>query len=242
MAELERPVDESDPLRNLYRMSPTAGAATSDYVAINPLAVAAAMLGAGALLAMAFRLLMVAGLAGVVCGIMALRQIRRSNGTQTGLGLAWAGIGLSVVICAGVFGADLLASARLAPERRQMNTILLDLGRHVKAGDYAAAWGLFDPGFQSLMTVDDFRRRWEEIQSPPPAGGGRLTMLEGNNVFDFSAAGESRIALTKALARFEHSPVPGRWPVVFRKQDSGQWRILRIVDLIDPRPAQPRRR
>jgi len=223
-------------------MSPTAGVATSDYVAINPLAVAAMMLGALTLLAIAFRLFLVAGLAGIVCGIIALRQIRNSNGTQTGRGLAWTGIVLSLLTAAGVGAADMLAQARVAPERRQMNQILLDLGRHIQSGNYAAAWELFDPGCRNLMTLDEFRKRWEDIQSPPPLSGGKLVMLKGNDVFDFSALGESRIALTKAIIQFEHSPVPGRWPVVFRKQASGQWRILRIVDLIDPRPPQQQRR
>src|SRR5688500_6367590 len=76
--------DGDEALHKLHRMSRTAGLGTQEYVAINVAAVMTLLLGLVSALAMVTSLLLVIPLAGVVCGVIALYQIKDSNGTQTG--------------------------------------------------------------------------------------------------------------------------------------------------------------
>src|SRR5687767_9055265 len=73
--------DGADPLAKLHRMSRTAGLGTQDYVAINVAAVVSALLGLASVLALVTSLLLVIPVAGVICGLVALYQIKDSNGT-----------------------------------------------------------------------------------------------------------------------------------------------------------------
>src|SRR5205085_7590050 len=91
---------DDDPLARLHKMSTTAGLGTTDYVAINALAVASVFLGLASLLAMLDPLLLVLPVLAIACSIWALTQIRNSGGTQSGRGLAVLGLVLSL----GCFG------------------------------------------------------------------------------------------------------------------------------------------
>src|SRR5438552_9086922 len=100
----KRPADAStdnsgqdDPLAHLHKMSTTAGLGTTEYVAINPLAVTTIFLGLASALALLDNTLLALPIAAVICGIFALRQISRSGGTQTGRGLAI--LGLLLALC-----------------------------------------------------------------------------------------------------------------------------------------------
>src|SRR3954469_7316845 len=86
-----------DPFLKLHKMSTTAGLGSGDYVAINGTAIAALLLGiASALVLFGLHLLLLIPLAGLVCAILAFRQITDNNGTQTGRGLAAVGLVLSI--------------------------------------------------------------------------------------------------------------------------------------------------
>src|SRR5438046_5220936 len=98
MPELEQPSSQDDPIAHLHRMSTTAGVGSQEYVAINNLAVIAALLGLGTALAFVHIFFVILGLAGIACGTIAMLQIRDSNGTQGGRGLAWTGIVLSLAV------------------------------------------------------------------------------------------------------------------------------------------------
>jgi hypothetical protein len=74
--------DAPDPLARLKKMSTTAGIGYGqEYVAVNPVAVAALLLGVGSLLVFLHDVLLLIPLAGVVCAVIAWRQISNSNGT-----------------------------------------------------------------------------------------------------------------------------------------------------------------
>src|SRR5436309_10235622 len=95
----KRPADAStdnsgqdDLLAHLHKMSTTAGLGTTEYVAINPLAVATVFLGAASALALLDHTLLAIPVLAVVCAIVALRQVIRSGGTQTGRGIAVLGL------------------------------------------------------------------------------------------------------------------------------------------------------
>src|SRR6478609_7278380 len=91
---------DDDPLARLHKMSTTAGLGTTDYVAINALAVASVFLGLASLLAMLDPLLLALPVLAIGCSIWALTQIRHSGGTQSGASLAILGLLLAV----GCFG------------------------------------------------------------------------------------------------------------------------------------------
>src|SRR2546423_11699825 len=86
----------NDPLAKLHRMSTTAGVASQQYVAVNTTAVIAALLGVASGLTLFSQLMLVIPVAGIVCAIVAWRQINGSNGTETGKPLAIAVLLLSL--------------------------------------------------------------------------------------------------------------------------------------------------
>lgn len=221
-------------------MSTTAGLAAQEYVAINNLAVASTLLGLATALAFLATPFLVIGLAGIVCGMMALRQIRNSNGTQTGRGLARAGIGLSVAVVGGVLAVVIAYDMTQRTEKAAVNAVLDQFGRRVMAGDYAGAHALFDRMFQDRVPLHRFEQHLR-LQQDPGQGFGRLTAFYGNNFFEFSTADGQFAAATKAIFRFEKLPNDGRAVIALRKDPaSGQWRILRH-ELLDGLLEPPRR-
>src|SRR5579859_5091705 len=88
--------DAAETFSHLYKMSATAGVATTDYAAINSMAIVALILGVASVLALAWDVLLVIPLAGLVCALIAFRQIAGSNGTQAGKGLALAALLLAL--------------------------------------------------------------------------------------------------------------------------------------------------
>src|SRR2546423_3462881 len=96
-AQSSTAIDSGDPLARLHKMSTTAGLGTTEYVAINPMAVATIFLGAASALALMDVTLLAVPVVTIVVGIVALRQIARSGGTQTGRGLAWGGLLLALL-------------------------------------------------------------------------------------------------------------------------------------------------
>src|SRR5436309_1709781 len=85
-------VNPADPLASLHKMSTTAGLGSEDYVAINAVSIATLLLGLASGLALPFTVLLILPLAGIVCGVLALRQIHGSNGTQSGRAFAIIGL------------------------------------------------------------------------------------------------------------------------------------------------------
>jgi len=96
----------ADPLARLYHMSTTAGVGAQDYAAINPTAIAAVLLGLASATVVLGKILFVLPALGIICAIVALVQISRSNQTQTGKGLALLGLLLCFVFGGGRLGYD----------------------------------------------------------------------------------------------------------------------------------------
>src|SRR4030095_16599748 len=147
MAELERqtapspaPPDD-DPIAGLHKMSTTAGVGTADYVAINTMSVVAAVLGLLTLLALAHWLFMFMGVSAIVWGLIALSQIKDSNGTQGGAMTAWAGILMAVLFAGVAVAMEYRARAALAPERQRVNALIDQIGKRVMAAEAARAKG-----------------------------------------------------------------------------------------------------
>ena len=129
-----------DPLAGLKKMSTTAGLGSGDYVAINPVALTAFLLGAGSLLVPIFNgtPLLLIPTAGVLCALIALRQIGNSNGTQTGRGLAFGGLALSLLIGGGMVASRAVTAWRYGPDRRDVAGLIRQLGQEIAAAGDAA--------------------------------------------------------------------------------------------------------
>ncbi len=112
------PAGQDDALSRLARMSTTAGVGSGDYVAINTLAIASTLLGLGSMIVplLGPYLLQIIPLAAIVTALVAWRQIKRSNGTQTGRGLAAAGILLALLFGGGTLAAKGVTAWKYAPE------------------------------------------------------------------------------------------------------------------------------
>src|SRR3954462_15428509 len=98
------PPTDDDPIAHLHKMSTTAGLGSGDYVAVNAVAVVAALAGLASTLALADNVLFLIPLVGVVLAIIPLMQISHSNGTQPGRAIAVGGLILSLLFT-GLVGA-----------------------------------------------------------------------------------------------------------------------------------------
>ncbi|HEX8523119.1 MAG TPA: DUF4190 domain-containing protein [Tepidisphaeraceae bacterium] len=152
------PPPNDDPLARLHKMSTTAGLGSTDYVAVNPTAIFAVIVG----LASAFTLfeepiLLIIPLVGAIASIVAFRQIARSNGTQTGKGLAM----IALLLCIG-FGSLVAARAAISGSREKQNKAALDttirkLSDVLVKKDFAAAYQMFDERFRTRVTQQVFQ-------------------------------------------------------------------------------------
>jgi len=146
-----------DPLASLHKMSTTAGLGSTDYVEVNPTAIAAVVLGvASAVTLFNERLLLLVPAAGIVTAILAFRQISRSNGTQTGRLLAVLAIVLSLAFGGIVFGRDLIERHREAQNKAAIGAVVMDFDKHLKAGEFDAAYQLFDDRFRQRVAATHF--------------------------------------------------------------------------------------
>src|SRR5438552_7332043 len=115
----KRPADAStdnsgqdDPLAHLHKMSTTAGLGTTEYVAINPLAVATIFLGLASALALLDNTLLAIPVLALIGAIASLRQIIRSGGTQSGRGLAILGLLLALGFSGVVMARSIVQQVR----------------------------------------------------------------------------------------------------------------------------------
>ena len=105
----------TDPaMKALYHMSRTAGVGLGDYAAINVLAVVGLIVGIACFLLLIFGdslIMLVLPAAALIVCVVAILQIRNSNGTQVGTGLAAAGIALGLVSNAQFYTVPVLEKA-----------------------------------------------------------------------------------------------------------------------------------
>ena len=89
-------------------MSRTAGLGTTDYVAVNTTAVTALILGLLSGLSLLGTIMLVLPVATLVVGIIAVVQVRRSAGTQSGTAIAALGLLLAGGFVGVVGGREVL--------------------------------------------------------------------------------------------------------------------------------------
>jgi hypothetical protein len=215
-------------LAGLHKMSTTAGVTNLDYVAVNHTSIVALPLG------LASDLLLILPVLGVVFSIVAIRQINDSNGTQTGRGLAWGGLALSLLFGGGVVAKEVTGAMSVRDDERQINAVIVAMGEAVKSGRYADAYKLTDDEFQSKVKADEFQKTWEGVEQ----GLGKLQFMEWNGVRPaFEKREGATLAAAKARAKFAQTSEE-RFDVLLRKSGS-DWKIVGLPAIFAEKRKAP---
>jgi hypothetical protein len=230
--------DEAEPLGHLYKMSPTAGVATTDYAAINTVAIITMVLGVASVLTLFNPWLLMIPLAGVICGVVAMRQIRNSNGTQVGGFLVWGGLLLSLGIGGSVAGYQGLDAVHARTSQRQIDQLMEQMGREIRDGDYDAAYSNCSDRFRARVGADLFAARLKELNSQPEWG--QIVSISWNQqpmLFEVNPDSKVETATAMAFERMEKLVEPLREVMVFVKEGE-QWKLNDIPRLF-PIPRSP---
>ncbi len=242
---------ENDPFLRLHKMSTTAGLGSGDYVAINGSAIAALLLGiASALVLFNSYLLLLLPLAGIVCGVLAFRQITSSNGTQTGRILAGIGLLLSIGFGGFFIGKEAIETTTNKHDEREVVAVIEQFGDLIKNDKYAEAYNLLDDRFKDRLPESVFTERWKANSASPIVGHIAGMTWNGHLGFETDAVSDQRVASGIILISFDKLTAKDRQSMLFRKAN-GKWQIDQIPQVFpaeqaaqEPRaaPAQVRRR
>jgi hypothetical protein len=227
-----------DKLARLHRMSRTAGLGTTDYAAVNVAAVMTAVLGAASLLALFTPFFLVIPVAGLVVGIIALRQIKASGGTQTGLIIAILGLAACVAFSAFTGLKAYNAYAQTQSDKATLTTLVKSFGDKLSAEDYAGAHALLDARFQDRVPQAKFEQFFREQMQPYV---GKMTGMQSNGHFFVDEAADDpsiRMAQGISLVSVEKNPggQPLRVDLTFRHA-ADEWKIFDIASWF-PVPQQ----
>jgi hypothetical protein len=212
------PADGPDPLASLHKMSTTAGITSQEYVAINIPAIIALVLGLASIVAVLNPVLLVVPVAAIITAAASLRQIRESNGTQSGRPFAWLGIALSLAIGGYVFARAVADNVQSRADREAIVARMEELGRLVHGRQYEQAYALFTPRFQNRINRATFDANWDLNQKYPDIG--EIVGMEWNHTnIDFRDDPNSGARLGNAAAwvRFAKTTEPARYYFEFRK-------------------------
>jgi hypothetical protein len=238
---LERPIGspraDEDPLSHLHKMSTTAGLGSQDYVAISPLAVAAALLGIASALALMGTILLVIPVVAVLCSVAALRQVANSNGTQSGRGLAWLGLVLGIGFAAVVGGRAMMQQITTRDDQREIAALIDQFGQHVHQGEFDQAYALFSERFKTRVREPVFRDMWRTFTTTEMYGN--IMSMRWNERLAFETDAESgiRYAAGMMIIEFERADLVDRQEARFRRSPGGQWQIDDIPQLFPTQQA-----
>jgi len=229
-----------DPLASLHRMSTTAGVASQEYVAINQTAIATFLLGLASISVVMANLLLVLPVVAIVCGVIALRQIANSNGTQTGKLLALLGTALAVVMMGSVIVPAVKMYYALNEEEGRIVATADAFGEALVSKDYDRAASMVEPGFftKKKLTREAFAARWQTLSSNPFFGDLQSVLSNGRVVLEGQTA-QGRSAATLLMFRYSKSESPLRRSATLRKDASGQWKIDDLPEVFSTPAAEP---
>lgn len=226
-------------LEHLFKMSTTAGLGSEDYVAVNVTAVVAVMFGLASLLAAAGYILFVIPITGIILSFIALRQIRRSNGTQTGRLIAWLGLLLAGGISIGVLTYRGVQYAHRRADERALAQLCGDFGEYMVQNRPQEAYALFDDVFQKRVPFDLFKIHLTTLES-----GKRLPAIEfvsWNGLADFQNKDDGSEAADGMIwLKYKGADDVGRAPVFFYKP-ADKW-LIRDIPILFPTIAPPEER
>ena len=145
----------------LFRMSRTAGVGLQDYAEVNVLAVTGLLLGVASFLAVVVPdtlAILVVPLAAAIVSLVALVQVRRSNGTQTGLFLAIGGLALAALF-AGIHLYGYTKTTWIEKKwTGELNALVAKLLPASTTQGATGAYQLFDDRFREQVTLETFNR------------------------------------------------------------------------------------
>jgi hypothetical protein len=225
-----------DPLAHLHKMSTTAGLGSTEYVAINVPSVIAVLLGLASALSLMGRELLIFPVAGVICSIIALRQIKDSNGTQTGRGLAWLGLLLSLGFVAFVGAREALAVVSTRDDQRALEELVKQFEAKGVANEWPAAYGLFSDRFKERVPQPAFTEKWDQIKVSPFSGSLKSATWPGRVLFQTDPTTQDRYARAVVLLQFERATAPARQEIIFKKVGE-KWFIEDIGGMFAPPPG-----
>lgn len=228
-----------DPLASLHRMSTTAGVASQEYVAINLTAVGTLLLGLASATVLMTNVLLVLPILAILCGIVALRQIGNSNGTQSGKAMAILGMLVALGMVGFVVAREVQSYNAVKAEQGRIFAVVEDLSKTLLAKDYGRAASLFTPGFFARKQMDQaaFADRWQKLINSGFYGD--LTSVQTNGrVLLRGSEATGRAADTMLVFHFSKVPQPLRRTAELRKDESGEWRFDDLPDLF-PTPQDP---
>ena len=232
------PTDD-DPLAHLHKMSTTAGLGSGDYVAVNGTAVFAVLCGLASALALMSEMLLIIPLVGLVAAIMALQQIRHSNGTQTGKGLVALALAGSLGFGGFVVGRWATEGIRTSDDRKAIHQLIADFSAKVKTDDVNGAYSLFSSRFANRIDQQHFTDRLKILQN----FYGKFTNADWNGLVQIQtddATGE-RFGWTTVQLTFAKDPAaPLKDTAVMHKTPEGNWQFEAMSEIF-PTPQQPGR-
>ena len=230
MSTMPHQTEPPDPLAKLHRMSTTAGVASQQYVAVNVTAIIAMILGVASALCLFDKLMLLIPLAGIIVAIVAWRQIRNSNGTETGTPLAVAGLLLCLGLGGAVSAKEISEYNRIKSDERQMTGIVDKLSADIQAGRYDDAYQLFDVIFRQRVSLQTFKGRLEYFQRNEV--NGKLKNMEWNGIqpiYENVKGGNETVAYMSVRLIFEHFD-GGRFTFIFRNAGNG-WVLEDLPDV-----------
>lgn len=226
-----RAEDAADPLHSLYRMSRTAGLGSGDYVAINNTSILALIFGLAGVLSMLYPLLLIISAAALVCGVLALVQIRSSNGTQSGRSFAVLGILLALGL-GGLAGAKLaIGGIETHREEAAIDDLIKRFNGLVLEKKYEQAYDdCFSDGFKSQFTKQEFVDRWRPFERF--SGGIKEFNWGGKADIQSSRGSDVKRAAAGSVLRFNKTTDVATQAIGFIKENDA-WRIDAIQSLFE---------
>ena len=217
------PAADTEVLLHLRKMSTTAGLDSGDYVAVNVAAVVAVIFGLASVLAALGYVLLIIPLVGIILALVALAQIRDSNGTQTGKGLALAGLILSGGISIAVVGYRGIEAMQRRADQQQIAALCQKFGQLVAQQQFDQAYELFSPQFQKRVALNPFKIHLAALQRGEVVPPMDAIAWNGRAQFQTDPEG-SATALAMIRIHYKGSDEEDRQPAQFRRGDGG-WKI-----------------
>jgi hypothetical protein len=235
--------DSADALSHLAKMSGTGSAfGQADYVAINPVAIAALVFAMVSLLSLLFTFFLIAAAVGVFTGLLALRQISQSNGTQSGRLFAIGGLLVSLLVGGGVGAQEAMEWQTTRAQSQQCAELLARFGAELRAEHYQGAYDtLTTDAFRQRVDLARFMGIFQQLQSIPSYGKIESIEWRGQPMsFAPVADSDAKTATTMARMKFEKFPEPMPEGMIMTNK-SGSWQIDNIPRLF-PEKRQKRSR
>lgn len=228
------PGEALDHLAHLRKMSATAGVALGEYRAVNVLAVTALVLGVASWMSLLHPLLYLLPVCAIAIGAIALLQIRRSNGTQSGAVLAGLGALLALALGGWALASNLSGHYQVERHRGEISQMIDEFGAELAQSDFDAAYHFTSVNFRREITPEQFRNDMS-LESQRLGGIRRASTNELARITKDASGNTSAQAMMMIEIGY---PEPLRQQVTLVKEEDG-WRIQEFEAWF-PRAGRPR--